>query len=81
MKLYYAKDRKDWREWLEKNYNKETEIWLIKYHKSSITPSVSYEDAVEEPLCFGWIDSHHRSCDKESSIQKFSPRKPKSNWA
>lgn len=81
MKSFYAPDRKTWRDWLTKNHDIEPEIWLIKYHKSSKTPSVSYEDSVEEALCFGWIDSLHRSRDKESSIQKFSPRKPKSNWA
>ncbi len=81
MKTFYAPDRKAWRDWLLKNHDKESEIWLIRYHKSSKTPSVSYEESVEEALCFGWIDSLHRSRDKESSIQKFGPRKPKSNWA
>ncbi|TXG78649.1 hypothetical protein E6Q11_00600 [Candidatus Dojkabacteria bacterium] len=81
MKTFYAPDRKTWQDWLEKNHDKEPEIWLIKYHKSSKIPSVSYEDSVEEALCFGWIDSLHRSRDKESSIQKFGPRRPNGNWA
>lgn len=81
MKTFYAKDRAEWRKWISENHDKEPEIWLIKYHKGSATPSVSYEESVEEALCFGWIDSLHKSRDKESSIQKFGPRKPKSNWA
>src|SRR5689334_22078322 len=54
---FYAKDRKAWRNWLKKNHKKETIIWLIIYHKASSTPSVYYDEAVEEALCFGWIDS------------------------
>lgn len=81
MKTFYAHDRKTWREWFEKNHENEHEIWLILYHKSSEKPSVRYGEAVEEVLCLGWIDSLKRKNDSESSVQKFSPRKAKSNWA
>lgn len=81
MKTFYAPDRKSWRNWLSKNHDKEKEIWLIKYHKASGKPCVSYEESVEEALCFGWIDSLQKKFDAESSVQRFSPRKPNSNWS
>lgn len=81
MKTFYAKDRKTWREWLAKNHDKESEVWLIYYKKSTEIPFVSYNDAVEEALCFGWIDSTQRPRDKESYMQRFTPRKNKKNWS
>jgi uncharacterized protein YdeI (YjbR/CyaY-like superfamily) len=56
-KTLYLTDRKDWRLWLAKNYDKEKEIWLIYYRKSSGKPRIHYNDAVEEALCYGWIES------------------------
>lgn len=78
---FYAKSRKEWRNWLEKNNQTEKSVWLIIYHKGSTTKSVNYPEAVEEAICFGWIDSiaHHR--DDESKYQFFAQRKPKSNWS
>src|SRR3990167_9006052 len=81
MKKFYAKNRKEWREWLEKNHDKEKEVWLVYYKKSANKPFVSYEDAVQEALCFGWIDSTVRAFDEESRGQRFTPRNPKSGWS
>ena len=80
-KTFYAKSRNEWRKWLEKNSETEKSVWLIFYNKLSKIKSVPYEEAVEEGLCFGWIDSVKYKRDDESSYQYFSPRKPKSNWS
>lgn len=80
-KTFYARDRKEWREWLSKNHDKEKEIWLIYYKKASGKKSISYNDAVEEALCFGWIDSIEKSLDSERFAGRFTPRKPNSNWS
>ncbi len=78
---YYAKDRKAWRKWLEKNHDTSTGIWLIYYKKDSGKTRVEYADAVEEALCFGWIDSTFNPIDEHSYMQQFTPRKPKSGWS
>jgi uncharacterized protein YdeI (YjbR/CyaY-like superfamily) len=80
-KTLYVTNRKDWRKWLEKNFDKEKDVWLIYPNKASGKPRIVYNDAVEEALCFGWIDSTIRSFDKDSSIQRFSPRRSKSNYS
>ena len=80
-KTLLAKDRKEWRRWLEENHDKENEIWLVSYKKSLGKTGVSYNDAVEEALCFGWIDSIEKRFNDESSVQRYSPRKPKSPWS
>jgi uncharacterized protein YdeI (YjbR/CyaY-like superfamily) len=77
----YVSDRKDWRAWLAKNFDKKREIWLLFPHKSSGKPRVSYNDAVEEALCFGWIDSTVKIFDEKNSAQRFSPRNPKSSFS
>ena len=66
---------------MEKNHQSEKSVWLIIYNKKSTTSSCKYEEAVEEALCFGWIDSIAKKRDAESSYQYFSIRKPKSNWS
>jgi len=81
VKTFRAKTRKAWRKWLEKNHTKEKSVWLIMYLKDSNVPSVNYAEAVEEALCFGWIDSVRKKRDAESSVQFFSRRKPKSYWS
>jgi uncharacterized protein YdeI (YjbR/CyaY-like superfamily) len=81
LKTYYAKDRNAWRKWLDKNHAKSPGVWLIYYKKSSGTPRVEYNDAVEEALCFGWIDSTIRPIDDKKYMQRFTPRKPKSGWS
>ncbi|HUM46468.1 MAG TPA: YdeI/OmpD-associated family protein [Chitinophagales bacterium] len=78
---HYAKTRKEWRKWLEKNHAAEKSVWLIIYHKESKTPSVYYNEAVEEALCFGWIDSKANKRDAESFYLFFAQRKLKSNWS
>ncbi|OGK25341.1 hypothetical protein A3C25_06180 [Candidatus Roizmanbacteria bacterium RIFCSPHIGHO2_02_FULL_38_11] len=80
-KTLYIKNREEWRRWLEKNHKKEPEIWLVYYKKHTKKSSIPYNDAVEEALCFGWIDSTVKGIDGEKYAQRFSPRKPKSNWS
>ena len=81
LKTYFAKDRKAWRKWLEKNHATSPGIWLIYYKKISGKKRLEYNDAVEEALCFGWIDSTARPLDEEKYMQRFTPRKPKSGWS
>lgn len=76
----YFTDRKSWHEWLEKNHDKVRSIWLI-HDKFAKQDKLSYEDIVEEALCFGWIDSTVRKLDEEQSQIYLSVRKPKSDWA
>jgi len=80
-KTLYVTNRNEWRAWLEKYFVEEHEIWLVFPNKSSGKPRIPYNDAVEEALCFGWIDSTVKSIDKESGAQRFTPRKPKSNFS
>jgi uncharacterized protein YdeI (YjbR/CyaY-like superfamily) len=77
-KTLYVENRKKWHSWLSKNHKTESEIWLIYYRKETGKPRISYDDAVMEALCYGWIDSIFKKIDKESFAQRFSPRKPKS---
>jgi len=77
-KTLYVNNRKDWRLWLAKNHDKEKEVWLIYYRKSSGKPRIPYNDAVEEALCYGWIDSTVKNIDNERFAQRFTPRRPKS---
>lgn len=74
-RLHYAPDRKAWRSWLRRHHNTETEVWLVYYRKSSGKPRIPYNDAVEEALCFGWIDSTAKRIDDERFAQRFSPRR------
>lgn len=78
---FYAKDRHEWRAWLEANHATAPGIWLIYYKKESGKPRVDYADAVEEALCFGWVDSKPNMLDDERYMQLFSPRKAKSPWS
>ncbi len=80
-KALYIDKRKDWRLWLEKNYEKEKEVWLIFPNKSTGKKRLDYNDAVEEALCFGWIDSIVKKYDKDSSAQRFTPRNPGSKYS
>jgi uncharacterized protein YdeI (YjbR/CyaY-like superfamily) len=80
-KTLYVSTRNEWRSWLEKNGTKESVIWLIFYKKHSGKRSLPYSDAVEEALCFGWVDSIIKRFDDEKYIQKFTPRKEKSTWS
>jgi uncharacterized protein YdeI (YjbR/CyaY-like superfamily) len=80
LKLYIS-NRNEWRKWLKKNHSIIKEVWLIYYKKHTGKPRISYDDAVEEALCFGWIDSNIKRIDDEKYCQKFSPRNYKSNWS
>jgi len=77
----YLTRRKDWRDWLMKNYKTEEEIWLVYPKKATGKPRIEYNDAVEEALCFGWIDSIIKKLDDEQTVQRFSPRKPKAKYS
>jgi uncharacterized protein YdeI (YjbR/CyaY-like superfamily) len=77
----YLSDRADWRKWLSENYDKEKEIWLVFPKKASGKPRIQYNDAVEEALCFGWIDSTAKRIDQNSYAQRFSPRNPKTPYS
>jgi uncharacterized protein YdeI (YjbR/CyaY-like superfamily) len=80
-KTIYVVYRRAWREWLEANFRTEPEIWLIYPGKESGKPRISYNDAVEEALSFGWIDSTVKRFDEHSSAQRFSPRKRGSEYS
>jgi len=77
----YLSNREQWREWLKEYHQTETGIWLEYFKKHTGKPSIPYNDAVEEALCFGWIDSTVRRIDGERYMQKFTPRKMKSTWS
>ena len=77
----YVVDRKPWREWLEANFDTARDIWLIYPNKASGQPRSLYNDAVEEALCFGWIDSIIKKLDNLRTVQRFTPRNPKSGYS
>ena len=68
-KTLYVTSREEWRAWLTKHYQAETEVWLIYYKKHTGRPRISYDEAVEEALCFGWIDSIGKRMDNEKFAQ------------
>ena len=76
----YVTTRDEFRNWLIPNHNIKNEIWLIQYKKATKKPSLNYVEAVEEALCFGWIDGLEKSIDFERYALRFSPRRAKSNW-
>jgi uncharacterized protein YdeI (YjbR/CyaY-like superfamily) len=76
-----ARTTAQWRAWLSENSRTENEVWLIIHHKDSETPGVRYHEAIEQALCFGWIDGLHRRRDTDSSQLRFTPRTPRSIWS
>jgi len=78
--LYVAGPR-EWRSWLQKNHDQKQEIWLVLPKKTSGRPRISYNDAVEQALCFGWIDSIQKTLDEENTVQRFTPRKIKGQYS
>ena len=76
----YVTTGDEFRKWLLKNHKTKKEIWLIQYKKATKKPSIDYVEAVEEAICFGWIDGLQKSMDAERYALRFSPRRPKSNW-
>jgi len=81
METVFAKDRAEWRRWLAKNFVRSEEIWLVFYKKAAGKPGVSYDHAVEEALCFGWIDGQKKKLDEECYAFRFTPRTPNSKWS
>jgi uncharacterized protein YdeI (YjbR/CyaY-like superfamily) len=77
-KTLYVKDKAEWRNWLLKNADKEKEVWLIFPSKSSGEKKLPYNDAVDEAMCFGWIDSTVKKLDEKHSAQRFTPRRDNS---
>jgi uncharacterized protein YdeI (YjbR/CyaY-like superfamily) len=77
----YVTSRRDWRNWLKRNYKTQKEIWLVYPRKATGKPRIEYNDAVEEALCFGWIDSIQKKLDEDHTVQRFSPRKPKAKYS
>jgi uncharacterized protein YdeI (YjbR/CyaY-like superfamily) len=80
-KTVHPKTRDAWRQWLQNNHSSSPGIWLIYYKKESGRRAFSYGEAVEEALCFGWIDSAPRKLDDKRAMLKFTPRKPRSAWS
>lgn len=74
-------NREGWREWLKENHRLKESVWLIYHKKKSNQYSMSWSDAVEEALCFGWIDSVRKTLDDERFLQLFTKRKPKGTWS
>ena len=72
----YVTDRKKWRSWLRKHHRIAKDVWLVYFRKETGKPRIAYEDAVEEALCFGWIDSTVKKLDEKRFAQRFSPRRP-----
>ncbi len=78
---YCPQKRSDWRKWLQKNHAVKQHVWLILYKKNTGKPTITYDEVVEEALCFGWIDSKPNKRDEESYFLFIAPRKPKSVWS
>ena len=81
MKPLFFESPAQWRTWLEENHDKAREVWVGFYKKSSGRPTITWPQAVDEALCFGWIDGVRKSIDEESYTNRFTPRKPVSNWS
>jgi uncharacterized protein YdeI (YjbR/CyaY-like superfamily) len=78
---FFAADRAAWREWLERHHAERTQVWLLLHKKHVEEPSVGYDEAVEEALCWGWIDGLTNRRDERSYAVRFTPRKPGSVWS
>jgi uncharacterized protein YdeI (YjbR/CyaY-like superfamily) len=77
----HVERRQDWRRWLAEHHATSDGAWLVSWKRPTGRPAVPYDDAVEEALCFGWIDSQAKTLDDERSAQLFTPRKPGSRWS
>ena len=80
-KTLYVTNREDWRSWLEEHYKTKREIWLVYFRLDTGKPRIPYNEAVEEALCFGWIDSVTRTIDQDRYAQRFTPRKSTSKYS
>lgn len=81
IEVFHPTSQTEWRLWLEKNHVSKQAVWLVFYNKKSTLISISWSEAVDVALCFGWIDSKKIKIDEETSHQFFSKRKPKSTWS
>jgi uncharacterized protein YdeI (YjbR/CyaY-like superfamily) len=81
MDFFHAPDRQAWRDWLAQHHATADGVWFVFYKKHTGQPTLTYDEAVEEALCYGWIDSLPKSLDGERHALKFSPRKPRSVWS
>ena len=77
----YVSTREDWHRWLKENHNSRDEIWLVSYRRETGRQSLPYNVAVEEALCFGWIDSIRKGIDEEKYAQRYTPRNPNSEYS
>jgi uncharacterized protein YdeI (YjbR/CyaY-like superfamily) len=77
----FFRSASDFRAWLERNHATAPELWLGVYKKGSGKPSITWPEAVDQALCFGWIDGIRRSIDETSYANRFTPRRPRSNWS
>jgi uncharacterized protein YdeI (YjbR/CyaY-like superfamily) len=80
IQTFVARSTEEWRDWLSTHCQTEKSVYLIIFHKSSKIPGIHWHDAIENALCFGWVDSKAIKRDKESCYLKFTPRNPKSRW-
>ena len=77
----YVLSREKWRAWLAHHHTQKQEVWLVFFRKGSGKPSLSYDEAVEEAICYGWIDSQIQSLDQERFARRFTPRREGSTWS
>jgi uncharacterized protein YdeI (YjbR/CyaY-like superfamily) len=80
-RMFDARSREEWRDWLQEHHESEPGIWLVFHKQHTAVASIGYNDAVEEALCFGWIDSIVKRLDDDRYARKFTPRKPDSRWS
>ncbi|MBA3681358.1 MAG: YdeI/OmpD-associated family protein [Bacteroidetes bacterium] len=81
METFCPANKKEWRAWLKKNHSSKQSVWLVQYKVSAGMPTISWSEAVDEALCFGWIDSTRKTLDDKKFIQLFSKRKATSTWS
>ena len=79
--VFYPRNATEWRDWLDQNHKSKISVWVVFYSKASQKPSLTWSEAVDEALCFGWIDSKKIKIDQEMSHQFFSKRKVKGTWS
>ena len=81
MKTFLAKSAENWRDWLAEHHDSESEVWLVFHKVHSGAASIAYKDALDEALCFGWVDSLVKRLDERRYALKFTPRRPDSRWS
>ncbi len=81
METLEVRNRKEWRDWLEKNHSNKKEIWLVYYKKHTDKLTITYKESIEEAICFGWIDGIKKRIDDEKYTHRFTPRRTNSKWS